>query len=98
MAYRKHKLLSLIEADPRAAAEQIAEAFREAKCSRKDTAIRLELAYNTLTRYVTALDRALATREQRKPLTKRLEKIKASAIREGWHHEQNKQGGRPAEA
>jgi len=90
MAFRKHPLQSKIQVDPKGASEEICELYKRAKCSRKVVAGKLEVSPGTLIRWIKALDDAGMN------LTKRLEKIKGQAYREGWHHADT--GGRPATA
>ncbi len=77
MAYVKHQLAALIEVDPKAAAKQICDAYVEGKASQRDAAAVLGVNESTYYRWVKLLDLSAA-----------LEKLKAKAKKEGWHHEQ----------
>lgn len=85
MAFKKHVLTSLVEVAPKEAAEKICAAYEQAKASQRDAAKLLGVAEATIIRWVKHLD-----------LSDRFAKIKRRAIREGWHHENNRLAtGRP---
>lgn len=90
MAFKKHPLQSRIQVEPKVAADEICELYKQAKCSRKVVAKKLKVSAGTLIRWINALDEAGTN------LTRRLDKIKGQAYREGWHH--GDIGGRPASA
>jgi hypothetical protein len=91
MAFQKHKLAALIDFDATAAADEIASKYRDAQASQKGAAELLECSEPTLIRWIRRLDVKLGKNK----MTKRLEAIKAQALKEGWHHARNRMGGRP---
>lgn len=72
MSYR---MKSLIEVDPKAAAEEILRAFEKAKCHVGDSAELLGCQRQTFARWVKLLK-----------LDKDLKRLAKRAEKEGWHH------------
>lgn len=93
MAYQQHPMQARIQLDPKGAAEEIADLYRAEKCHQRNVAARLSISVGTLIRYIHKLDIALRTPTNKEPFTGRLARIKASALKEGWHH--HELGGRP---
>lgn len=84
MAYRRVGLTALIEVAPEEATTRIIEAYRQAQASLRDAAKLLGIHERTLERWVEKLGIGVTLAE-----------IKETAKKEGWHHEENKKGGRP---
>jgi transposase len=91
MAFRKHLLSAEIEVAPKAAADEMAESYRAAQCSRRDAAALLDIGEATYKRWTLRLDELLGDGA----MTRRLAKIKAQALREGWHHRKNEMSPGP---
>jgi hypothetical protein len=92
MAFRKHSMSAEIEVAPKAAADQMAESYRTAQCSRRDAAALLDIGEATYKRWTLRLDELLGDGA----MTRRLAQIKEQALREGWHHRKDEMSpGRP---
>lgn len=87
MAFQKHTLSSLIDVDPKTAAEKLLAAYTEARANQRNAAKKLGVSEGTIIRWIKRLN-----------LGQRFAKVKARALREGWHHDENKRGGRPVVA
>src|ERR1700722_2351765 len=94
MAYAEHELALKAKLDPEAAAKGILAAYRKARCSVRAMAAAHGCTEQTMARWIRGIDRRMEDRS-RETLTARLEKLKARAAEEGWHHDGNRQGGRP---
>ena len=94
MGYKSHDLGALVRVDPQAAAAKIVAAYTSASCSQRDAATLLGVEERSLIRWTKKLDEALAAM-RKVSLSVRLAAVKARAIKEGWHHDRNRQGGRP---
>lgn len=78
----QHRMSALIQIDPKAAAQEILDAFVKAKTSRRGAAEILGCNERTFANWARALKIDLA-------------KVEARAKREGWHHDRHRLGGRP---
>jgi hypothetical protein len=93
MSYRRHDLSALIVTDARAAAKVVLEAYRRARCSRKEAARLLGCSRaGTWGRWVQRLDRAGTG------VTAAMRRMKRAAKAEGWHNRANATRGAAAES
>ena len=77
-------MTAVVRVNPAKARLDILRAYEKSRCDLTATSVLLDCSYNTLQKWVTAL-----------ALQPRLDKLKARALREGWHHDKNRNGGRP---
>ncbi len=84
MAYTKQEMTALIQVEPQEAKEQILAAYKKAKCSIHGAAEVLGCGERTVYRWMEMLN-----------LTGAFAKMKQQALKEGWHHKNSRQGGRP---
>jgi len=100
MPIRRHDISWRIELDPAEAADELAEAYRDFACHQKAMAEKkYQVREETVIRWIRRIDARLKARRIKGPsLATRLASIKAQAQREGWHHNENRKGGRPKAA
>lgn len=84
MAFRAVEFAATVRFQPDKARDCVLEKFREAGANLKETAKLFGVSYRTMHRWIETLD-----------VQDRLEKLRAKAIREGWHRADP--GGRPRE-
>jgi hypothetical protein len=95
MAMKDYAIVSRLKVDPGAAADELASAYRDAGCSMRAMSKKYGCVEQTIARWVRLADAKL--RAAGKPLlSPRFAKIRAQALKEGWHHDGYRQGGRPA--
>lgn len=82
MARVNYKIAHLIHTDPNEAKNQILEALRTEKMHIGNAAHRIGCTHGTLLIWMKKLE-----------MQKAVDKLKATALKEGWHHEER--GGRP---
>jgi hypothetical protein len=90
MPFVDHEMTHLLRTDPVKASARIVDAYRRAKCLQKGAAKILGTTAETLIRWIRALDGPSGGK-----LRARLDRLKAEAKRQGWHHDRDKLGGRP---
>ena len=77
-------MTAVVKVNPTKARVDILRAYEKTKCDLTAVSVLLGCSYNTLQRWVVALN-----------LQPQLDRLKARALREGWHHGKNRNGGRP---
>jgi hypothetical protein len=92
VVYTRRELSSLLVLDPGKVVAAVCNAYKAARCSLKDAAGVLGCNYWTLLRWVKQLD------ERGLRVTDQLDALKRRAEREGWHHGNNRRGGRHPKA
>lgn len=84
MAYTKHPMQALMQLDPKQAKAKLLEAYRAAGASKRGVAVALGCTEQTIQNWLKTLDLETA-----------FARLKKRAIKEGWHHDHSRQGGRP---
>lgn len=87
MAYRDTEMGLLMRLNPAEGRARIIDEYRKAGANLAATAKSFEVDERTLRRWI----------ERDSKLDAALTKLKTQALKEGWHHDHSRQGGRPKE-
>lgn len=90
MAFLQHDFAARMVREPRAAAREILRRYQEAKCSQKQVALDMGCSEPTIIRWIKVLN------EKGTGIRARMVEMRKRALREGWHHNEGRKGGRPA--
>lgn len=92
MAFVERALTHVIELEPEKAAASMLDAYQRARCKSRQAALDVGVTERTWIRWVIRLD-GLLMGTKKGTMSERMDKLKAKAQREGWHHKDV--GGRP---
>ena len=85
MSFKETEMSLEVRANPERAKRRIIMEYRKTGANLNDVATRMETTERTIHRWVIRLK-----------LTDELRRLKAAALKEGWHHDHSRHGGRPA--
>jgi len=85
MSFRETEMSLDVRANPGRAVGKIIKAYRKTGANLQAAAVLLGTTERTMHRWVIRLE-----------LTKELQRLKEAALKEGWHHDHSRHGGRPA--